>query len=128
MKIGELLTFGMNEISEMTDTALLDCQILLGEVLGVDRIHLIINRNQTVDEKQEKQYLDLVAKRKQGHPVQYLVNKQEFMGLTFYVDENVTFADLKGTLAVFIHEFFGKDVAYRFRPSFFPFTEPSAEW
>lgn len=89
MKIGELLTFGIDEISEMTDTALLDCQILLGDVLGVDRIHLIINRNQAVDEKQEKQYLDLVAKRKQGHPVQYLVNKQEFMGLTFYVDENV---------------------------------------
>ena len=45
----------------------------------------------------------------------------------FYVDENVTFADLKGVLAAFIHKFFGKDVKFRFRPSFFPFTEPSAE-
>lgn len=45
----------------------------------------------------------------------------------FYVDEGVTFSDLKGVLGIFIHKFFGKDVSYRFRPSFFPFTEPSAE-
>lgn len=45
----------------------------------------------------------------------------------FYVDENVTFADLKGVLVAFAKEFFGKDVELRFRASFFPFTEPSAE-
>lgn len=43
------------------------------------------------------------------------------------VDEGVTFADLKGTLMHFIHELFGKDTKVRFRPHFFPFTEPSAE-
>ncbi len=43
------------------------------------------------------------------------------------VDEAVTFADLKGTLHHFIHKLFGKDVKLRFRPHFFPFTEPSAE-
>jgi phenylalanyl-tRNA synthetase alpha chain len=43
------------------------------------------------------------------------------------VEEKVSMADLKGTLAVFNREFFGKDVKTRFRPSFFPFTEPSAE-
>ncbi|MBL7649431.1 MAG: phenylalanine--tRNA ligase subunit alpha [Candidatus Hydrogenedentes bacterium] len=43
------------------------------------------------------------------------------------VDEGVTFADLKGTLMHFIHEMFGKDTKVRFRPHFFPFTEPSAE-
>ena len=45
----------------------------------------------------------------------------------FYVDKDVTFADLKGVLHAFVWEFFGKDVPLRFRPSFFPFTEPSAE-
>jgi len=45
----------------------------------------------------------------------------------FMVDENVAFSDLKGVLAEFIHQFFGSDVPVRFRPSFFPFTEPSAE-
>lgn len=43
------------------------------------------------------------------------------------IDKNISFADLKGTLELFIHEIFGKDVGVRFRPSFFPFTEPSAE-
>ena len=43
------------------------------------------------------------------------------------VDENVSFADLKGLLDDFIHHFFEKDLAVRFRPSYFPFTEPSAE-
>jgi phenylalanyl-tRNA synthetase alpha chain len=43
------------------------------------------------------------------------------------VDEGVTFADLKGTLLHFIHALFGKETQVRFRPHFFPFTEPSAE-
>ncbi len=44
-----------------------------------------------------------------------------------YIDENVSFADLKQTLYFFVQEFFGKDTKVRFRPSYFPFTEPSAE-
>jgi phenylalanyl-tRNA synthetase alpha chain len=44
-----------------------------------------------------------------------------------YVDENVSFADLKQTLYFFVQEMFSKDVKIRFRPSYFPFTEPSAE-
>jgi phenylalanyl-tRNA synthetase alpha chain len=44
-----------------------------------------------------------------------------------YVDENVSFADLKQTLYFFVREMFGKDVKVRFRPSYFPFTEPSEE-
>ena len=44
-----------------------------------------------------------------------------------YVDTNVTFSDLKGTLEYFAKEFFGENTKTRFRPSYFPFTEPSAE-
>jgi phenylalanyl-tRNA synthetase alpha chain len=44
-----------------------------------------------------------------------------------YIDENVSFADLKQTLYFFVQEMYGKDVKIRFRPSYFPFTEPSAE-
>jgi phenylalanyl-tRNA synthetase alpha chain len=44
-----------------------------------------------------------------------------------YIDENVSFADLKQTMLYFAQEMFGKNVQIRFRPSFFPFTEPSAE-
>jgi phenylalanyl-tRNA synthetase alpha chain len=43
------------------------------------------------------------------------------------VDRGITFADLKGVLTVFVHQMFGKETRLRFRPSFFPFTEPSAE-
>ena len=45
----------------------------------------------------------------------------------FVVDKDVTFAQLKWTLTAFIHTMFGRDVGVRLRPSFFPFTEPSAE-
>jgi phenylalanyl-tRNA synthetase alpha chain len=45
----------------------------------------------------------------------------------FLVDEQVTFGDLKGVLTHFLNEFFGQGHSVRFRPSFFPFTEPSAE-
>lgn len=44
-----------------------------------------------------------------------------------YIGEKVTFADLKGMLMLFIREIFGKNLRVRFRPSYFPFTEPSAE-
>jgi phenylalanyl-tRNA synthetase, alpha subunit len=44
-----------------------------------------------------------------------------------YIDEHVSFADLKQTLYFFVQEMYGKDVKVRFRPSYFPFTEPSAE-
>ncbi len=43
------------------------------------------------------------------------------------VDDDVSFGDLKGTLTVFVHQMFDKKTKLRFRPSFFPFTEPSAE-
>jgi phenylalanyl-tRNA synthetase alpha chain len=43
------------------------------------------------------------------------------------VDKGITFSDLKGTLTTFVHRIFGEHTALRLRPSFFPFTEPSAE-
>ncbi len=43
------------------------------------------------------------------------------------VDKGVSFGDLKGTLTTFVHQMFGSETDLRFRPSFFPFTEPSAE-
>ncbi len=43
------------------------------------------------------------------------------------VDKKITFSDLKGSLTYFVHQMFDKETKLRFRPSFFPFTEPSAE-
>lgn len=50
---------------------------------------------------------------------------QQIEGLC--IDQGVTFADLKGTLLYFVQRFFGRNIGLRLRPSFFPFTEPSAE-
>lgn len=44
-----------------------------------------------------------------------------------HIDQKISMADLKGTVAFFVREFFGRELKTRFRPSFFPFTEPSAE-
>jgi phenylalanyl-tRNA synthetase alpha chain len=44
-----------------------------------------------------------------------------------YVNKNVSFAELKGTMLSFARQMYGQDIKYRFRASFFPFTEPSAE-
>jgi phenylalanyl-tRNA synthetase alpha chain len=44
------------------------------------------------------------------------------------VDQGISFSDLKGVIAAFAHKMFGSDTKVRFRPSFFPFTEPSAEY
>jgi phenylalanyl-tRNA synthetase alpha chain len=52
-------------------------------------------------------------------------NFQQIEGLA--VDEGITFADFKGTLEYFLRAFFGKKIKVRFRPSYFAFTEPSAE-
>jgi phenylalanyl-tRNA synthetase alpha chain len=54
------------------------------------------------------------------------MNFHQIEGL--YVDRNVSLADLKGTLQTFAHELLGPDVKIRFRPHFFPFTEPSLEY
>jgi phenylalanyl-tRNA synthetase alpha chain len=43
------------------------------------------------------------------------------------VDKNIGFSDLKGVLTTFVHQIFDEEISLRFRPSFFPFTEPSAE-
>jgi phenylalanyl-tRNA synthetase alpha chain len=55
----------------------------------------------------------------------HLMSFYQIEGL--YVDYDVSLADLKGTLATFVHEIFGKETRIRFRPHYFPFTEPSAE-
>ncbi|MFW6414201.1 MAG: phenylalanine--tRNA ligase subunit alpha [Verrucomicrobiota bacterium] len=54
------------------------------------------------------------------------MNFHQIEGL--YVDKDVSLADLKGTLRTFAHELLGADVDVRFRPHFFPFTEPSIEY
>lgn len=57
--------------------------------------------------------------------ISHLPNFHQIEGMC--VDKKISMADLKGTITYFVREFFGRDLKTRFRPSFFPFTEPSAE-
>ena len=57
--------------------------------------------------------------------ISHLPNFHQIEGLL--IDKKVSMADLKGTLSFFVRAFLGKEIKTRFRPSFFPFTEPSAE-
>ncbi len=57
--------------------------------------------------------------------ISHLPNFHQIEGMC--VDEKVSMSDLKGTISFFVKEFFGSQLKTRFRPSFFPFTEPSAE-
>ncbi|MGG7142201.1 peptide chain release factor N(5)-glutamine methyltransferase [Clostridium nigeriense] len=88
--IGELLDIGSKSLKkENIDTYLLDAQLLLGMVLGKDKIYLITNRSKNVSIKDENEYLDLIEKRKKKMPIKYILGETEFMGLDFDVEEGV---------------------------------------
>lgn len=68
---------------------LLDAQLLLAYAMGREKLYVIMNMNETLDEKTEELFFSLVGKRKKGCPLQYITNSQEFMGLDFHVEEGV---------------------------------------
>jgi release factor glutamine methyltransferase len=70
-------------------TPLLDAQLLLAFAMGRDKLYIMINMNENVDVKTRKLFYKLVEKRKNGCPLSYITNSQEFMGLDFYVEEGV---------------------------------------
>ena len=86
---------------------------------------LNIPANHPAKDEQDTFYInDKIVLRTQTSPVQARVMEK---GEGLVIDENITFADLKGTLAEFARELFGPDTKVKFRPHHFPFTEPSAE-
>lgn len=70
-------------------TPLLDAEVLLCHVLSVDRLYLVINGEKPLTEEEFINYQKNVEKRLVGVPVQYIVGKQEFMGMDFHVKEGV---------------------------------------
>lgn len=69
--------------------ARLDVNLLLEHVLGVDKVYTIINSNELVSDEKYNLYSNLIEMRAKGKPLQYIIGYQEFMGLTFKVNENV---------------------------------------
>lgn len=90
MKIKELLKTSIEDLKNIDiDDANLKAKILLAEVLGKEKEYLLIHDNDELDAKVIDTYNKMIERLKSGEPVQYILNKQEFMGLNFYVDKNV---------------------------------------
>ncbi|AFS77264.1 protein methyltransferase HemK [Gottschalkia acidurici 9a] len=88
--INTLLKKGIENLGEGDYlNPLLDSQILLGFVLDVERMYLYTHKDDIVDNKDMERFLELIEKRKKRYPLQYIIGKQEFMGLDFFVKEGV---------------------------------------
>ncbi|WP_196001682.1 peptide chain release factor N(5)-glutamine methyltransferase [Clostridium sp. 1001271B_151109_B4] len=89
-KIGELLIDGNKILKEANiDTYILDTQLLLGKVLGKDKLYLITNKEEVVSKFKEKEFYSLIEKRKNKMPISYILKTTEFMGLDLHVEEGV---------------------------------------
>lgn len=67
----------------------IDSKVLLKHILKVDDNYIIVNKDRELEKGIENKYIKLVEKIQNGYPIQYITNKQEFMGMSFYVDEGV---------------------------------------
>ena len=89
-KIGELLIDGNKILKEANiDTYILDTQLLLGKVLGKDKLHLITNKEEEVSKFKEREFYSLIEKRKNKMPISYILKTTEFMSLDLHVEEGV---------------------------------------
>ena len=90
MKIKELIIYGKNllEKNDIEDSFIIS-KILAEFILEMDKTKIIINEEKEITEEQKTRYYLALIEIVQGMPVQYITNKQEFMKLKFYVDDNV---------------------------------------
>ena len=95
-------------------------------------------KNKDLQERLEKEKIDVTlpatkVKRGSEHPLNRVIEEVEdlFVSMGYVeglvIDKNISFADLKGTLEIFMRKMLGENTQLRFRPSYFPFTEPSYE-
>jgi phenylalanyl-tRNA synthetase alpha chain len=104
---------------DMQDTFYIDDEILL-------RTHTSPVQIRTMESRRPP--IKIVAPGKAYRPDYDVTHSPMFHQVEgLMVDTDISMADLKGVLTAFVHAMFGKDIGLRFRPSFFPFTEPSAE-
>ncbi len=104
---------------DMQDTFFIDSSTVLRTHTSPIQIHALEN------EKPPLRIIGTGPVFRCDSDVSHLPNFHQIEGMC--VDEKISMADLKGTISFFVREFFQKELKTRFRPSFFPFTEPSAE-
>ena len=90
MNIKEAIIFGTKYLDENNiSESKAKCRILLSNILNVSKEYLIIHDNEILDNKKEMKYKEYLVRLAGNEPIQYIINKQEFMKMNFYVDENV---------------------------------------
>lgn len=90
MNIKQALEYGIELLKENNiDEPILKTRIILANILNESKEYLLIHEKEELSEELEKLYITNIQKICNGIPLQYIINKQEFMGLEFYVDENV---------------------------------------
>lgn len=104
---------------DMQDTFYIDEQHVLRTHTSPIQVHALFN------EKPPFRIIGVGPVFRCDSDVSHSPNFHQIEG--FCLDRKVSMADLKGTITFFVREFFGRELKTRFRPSFFPFTEPSAE-
>lgn len=88
--IEKLLQDGVNTIKKGEyNNPFLDVQLILSYLLNKDKIYLILNKDEEVEDNIVGKFYEMIEKRNLGYPLQYMINSQEFMGLEFFVQEGV---------------------------------------
>ena len=90
MNIKQALEYGIELLKENNiDEPILKARILLANILERNKEYLLIHEIEELNDDDINKYRKNIIRLCKGEPVQYITNKQEFMGLEFYVDENV---------------------------------------
>ena len=90
MNIKQLINYGKEELEKNNiDEALLKSKILIQYCLSKTKEYILINLEKEIEKKDEINFKDLISRACINEPIQYIIGKQEFMGLEFIVNENV---------------------------------------
>lgn len=88
--VGELLQYGRQVLTEHgNEYAKYESKVLLEELLGIKYMQMLLNPDLPVSEAKEKQYKNMISRRCEHYPLQYILGYAHFMDYTFIVDENV---------------------------------------
>lgn len=90
MEIKELLKLGADKIKgRQYGNPMLEATLLLGKLLKVDKVYIYTHGDEKVPDFVVDKYFEMIDRRKEGYPIQYIIKEREFMGLDFYVEEGV---------------------------------------
>ncbi|MEG2412537.1 MAG: peptide chain release factor N(5)-glutamine methyltransferase [Clostridium sp.] len=90
MNINEALIRGYDILKSVgIESYIIDTQLLLCKVLKVNKLYIIMNRNESLSEECEEEFLELINTRKERCPIAYILGQVEFMGINLYVKDGV---------------------------------------